>query len=78
MRRPRCHRYLIAHKFIQKQPPLFIAHKSIVAARDIKESEEFTEENLTVKRPSTEISPMQWDEVIGQVAQKYMNMKRMN
>jgi N,N'-diacetyllegionaminate synthase len=47
-----------------------IARKSIVAVRDIKEGEEFTEENLTVKRPGTGISPMRWDEVIWQVAQK--------
>ena len=47
-----------------------IARKSIVAARDIRKGEPFTEENLTVKRPGTGISPMRWDEVIGQVAQK--------
>ena len=41
-----------------------IARKSIVAVRDIKEGEEFTEENLTVKRPGTGISPMRWDEVL--------------
>lgn len=43
-----------------------IARKSIVAARDIKKGETFTEENLTTKRPGTGISPMRWDEVIGQ------------
>jgi hypothetical protein len=32
--------------------------------------ESFTAENLAVKRPGTGISPMRWDEVIGQVAQK--------
>ena len=47
-----------------------IARKSIVAARNIHKGESFTEENLTVKRPGTGISPMRWDEVIGQVAQK--------
>jgi N,N'-diacetyllegionaminate synthase len=47
-----------------------IARKSIVAARNIRKGESFTEENLTVKRPGTGISPMRWDEVIGQVAQK--------
>jgi N,N'-diacetyllegionaminate synthase len=46
-----------------------IARKSIVAAKDIRKSESFTEENLTVKRPGTGISPMRWDEVVGQVAQ---------
>lgn len=47
-----------------------IARKSIVAKCDIKKGEIFTEENLTVKRPATGISPMKWDEVIGAVAQK--------
>ncbi|MCD4695267.1 MAG: hypothetical protein K8S16_03415 [Bacteroidales bacterium] len=47
-----------------------IARKSIVAARNIRKGESFTEENLTIKRPGTGISPMRWDEVIGQIAQK--------
>lgn len=42
-----------------------IARKSIVAARDIKEGEILTEDNVTVKRPGTGISPMRWDEVLG-------------
>ncbi len=45
-----------------------IARKSIIAARDIKKGELFTEENLTVKRPGNGISPMKWNEVIGQKA----------
>lgn len=45
-----------------------IARKSIVAARDIKAGETFTEENITVKRPGNGISPMLWDSVIGQRA----------
>lgn len=48
----------------QKNKP--IARKSIVADREIKEGEVFTSENITVKRPGTGISPMQWYEVIGQ------------
>ena len=47
-----------------------IARKSIVAARNIRKGESFTTENLTVKRPGTGISPMLWDEVIGQRASK--------
>jgi N,N'-diacetyllegionaminate synthase len=47
-----------------------IARKSIVAAKDIHKEELFTEENRTVKRPGTGISPMRWDEVIGQRASK--------
>lgn len=42
-----------------------IARKSIVAARYIKKGELFTEENLTVKRPGTGITPMRWEEVLG-------------
>jgi len=42
-----------------------VARKSIVAKMSIKKSELFTEENLTVKRPGTGISPMKWDEIIG-------------
>ncbi len=42
-----------------------IARKSIVAAKDIKSGEIFTEENLTVKRPGNGVSPMRWDSVIG-------------
>ncbi|WP_313264716.1 N-acetylneuraminate synthase [Sphingobacterium sp.] len=44
------------------------ARKSIVAARDIKRGELLSEDNLTVKRPGTGISPMRWDEVIGKIA----------
>ncbi len=44
------------------------ARKSIVAARDIKKGEPFTEENLTVKRPGTGINPMEWDRVVNSIA----------
>ena len=47
-----------------------IARKSIVAATPISKGEIFTEENLTIKRPGTGISPMKWDEIIGKVATK--------
>lgn len=47
-----------------------IARKSIVAKRDIKKGETFTEQNLTTKRPGNGISPMRWDEIIGTVAVK--------
>lgn len=47
-----------------------IARKSIIAARDIKAGETFTEENLTVKRPGNGINPMRWDDLIGQVAKR--------
>lgn len=47
-----------------------IARKSIVAKTDIKMGDILNEENLTVKRPGTGISPMQWDKIIGTVAEK--------
>ena len=47
-----------------------IVRKSIVTAKDIRKGEPFSEENLTVKRPGTGISPMRWDEIIGQKAER--------
>lgn len=47
-----------------------IARKSIVAKVAIKKNERLTAENITTKRPGTGISPMLWDDVIGQIAQK--------
>ena len=42
-----------------------VARKSIIASRDIKAGEVFSEENLTTKRPGNGISPMKWTEVLG-------------
>ena len=50
-----------------------VARKSIVARRLIKQGELLTEENLCVKRPGNGISPMRWDDVIGNVALKEFN-----
>ena len=47
---------------------LSIVRKSIVAARPIRKGEIFTEENITVKRPGTGVSPMQWNDVLGMTA----------
>lgn len=47
-----------------------IARKSIVAKQDIKAGENFTEDNITVKRPGMGISPMKWYEVIGKKASR--------
>ena len=52
---------------------IVIARKSIVAAFDIKAGELFTEQNLTVKRPGNGISPMRWEEVLGQKAKRNFN-----
>ncbi|MCZ8157121.1 MAG: N-acetylneuraminate synthase [Leptospira sp.] len=47
-----------------------IARKSIVAKKNIKKGDIFTEENLSVKRPGNGISPMNWLEVLGKIALK--------
>lgn len=47
-----------------------IARKSIVAARQIRKGEIFTQNNLDVKRPGTGITPMMWDMVVGQVSDR--------
>ena len=44
--------------------------KSIVAKIAVRKGEVFTSENLTCKRPSHGISPMNWDKVVGQVAKR--------
>lgn len=45
-----------------------VARKSIIASKDIKAGEIFTEGNLTVKRPGDGISPMRWFDIIGKPA----------
>lgn len=47
-----------------------IARKSIVAKKEIQQGEVFSEDNLTTKRPGTGISPMRWEDVIGQKANR--------
>ena len=42
-----------------------IARKSLVASREIRANELFSEHNLTAKRPGTGISPMRWDDILG-------------
>lgn len=51
-----------------ERPNIEVARKSIVAARAISKGEIFTEENITVKRPGSGISPMLWDSVLGRPA----------
>ncbi len=45
-----------------------VVRKSLVAAHPIRAGELFSEINLTVKRPGTGISPMNWDSWIGKRA----------
>ena len=48
-----------------EQKNIAVVRKSIVAACPIQPGDEFTCQNLTVKRPGTGISPLRWDEIIG-------------
>lgn len=47
-----------------------IARKSLVAKRAIRKGENFSEDNLTVKRPGNGMSPMLYWEMFGKPAQK--------
>jgi len=47
-----------------------ITRKSVVALRDIKKGELFTDENIIPKRPGTGISPMDWDSIINRRAKR--------
>ena len=47
-----------------------IARKSIVAAVPIAKGDIYTEGNLAVKRPGDGISPMRWNEILGQTANR--------
>lgn len=49
-----------------------VARKSLVAAREIRKGERFTEENITIKRPGTGASPMRyWDALGIKAAKRY-------
>ena len=50
-----------------------IVRKSIVAKTKIKKGEILSENNVTVKRPGTGISPMKWNDVLGVKAKKKYN-----
>lgn len=49
---------------------IFVARKSLIAAKDIKLGDEFTDENLTTKRPGDGINPMRWNEILGTKAKR--------
>ena len=53
-----------------EMPNIKIARKSIVAKEDIKYGELLTQDNLAIKRPSTGINPMRWNEIVGTIATK--------
>lgn len=53
-----------------EQKNITVARKSIVAKKNIQKGDIFSEENITVKRPGTGISPMQWDNVLGRHAKR--------
>ena len=47
-----------------------VARKSIVALIDIKKGDLFSDKNITTKRPSTGLSPMKWENLIGKKSKK--------
>ena len=47
-----------------------VVRRSVVASKDIHIGEEFTQENLTVKRPSMGVSPMNYWNFLGKSAQR--------
>lgn len=47
-----------------------VARKSIVAAKKIRKGDIFTKDNVTCKRPGNGISPMQWYNVLGNMAER--------
>ena len=51
-----------------------IARKSIVAKKSIKRGDLYSDDNLTVKRPGTGISPMEWDAYVGKSADREYQM----
>ncbi len=53
-----------------EQENIAVARKSIVAKRSISKGEIFSEDNLTVKRPGSGISPMRWFELLGKEAER--------
>jgi N,N'-diacetyllegionaminate synthase len=60
----------IKHPSVSEKKNIPIARKSIIASCKITKGDKFTEDNITTKRPGTGISPMRWNEVLGQTALK--------
>ena len=61
-------------KEILKVKDLSVSNKDVEILKNIsfhiKKGEIFTEDNLTVKRPGNGISPMKWENVLGQAAKQ--------
>ena len=55
---------------VSESKNIVVARKSIVAKKAIQKGERFSEENLTVKRPGTGISPVYFEKILGTTAQK--------
>lgn len=51
-----------------EQKNIINIRRSIVAKRDIRKGERFSQENLTTKRPAYGLSPVHWDRIIGRKA----------
>lgn len=49
---------------------LHVARRSIVASKPINAGENFTDSNLTTKRPGSGISPMRWNELLRKTANR--------
>lgn len=50
-----------------------VARKSLVASRNIKSGEYFSEDNIAIKRPGLGISPMRYWELLGHTAKRDFN-----
>jgi len=53
-----------------EKPNINVIRKSIVAKKEIKKGEIFSDSNLTTKRPGGGMSPMKWNLILGKVAEK--------
>jgi N-acetylneuraminate synthase len=62
--------YLVKLPGVKEMANRAVVRKCIVASRPIKRGEPFTADNLTVKRAGAGISPMEFWELIGQVADR--------
>ena len=60
----------------EEQPTIDFAYACVVAIRDIKSGEVFSEENIWVKRPGTgEIKAIDYENIVGKVAESDIVMK---